>query len=211
MIINVGESSAKATSYDDTNTQLGASTTQGAIEALKFNTDKITSIICDQIQEDLIAKKDYAQGDFFIYQNCIYCVKTAISSGGNIVLGTNAQATFITNFLKDEWQLSTEPQVWGKDLNGNIIYERTFTGSFSGSSTGVRNIGLSGNGPVKDAFGYVGFSYNTGGGCTVCVNSTAYNSSSCYASVSVYDWAGIKLNIYGMGMYPTSYMVTIRY
>ena len=55
-----------------------------------MSSDKLTQPIVAPVQDNLLAKKAYAVGDLFIYNNGLYKVTTAIASGGAITIGTNA-------------------------------------------------------------------------------------------------------------------------
>lgn len=51
------------------------------------------------IQTTLVASKSYAVNECFVYDDEIYVVTSAISSGGTIVIGTNCELTTISDVM----------------------------------------------------------------------------------------------------------------
>lgn len=93
------------------------------------NYDKADADLIAPVQKSLTAKKAYAAGEQFVYNQTLYRVAQAIAQGAQITIGTNAiLAGCVTEQIKNiSVNYSTAEHVVGTWTTGETLYEITLT------------------------------------------------------------------------------------
>ena len=97
-------------------------TTNVTTEILSGNYDMVSAYI----ERNVTSTHAYAVGDYFIFENTLYCATQAIANGGTIIPNTNCSATTITKEIHDHILKFTHGSVPVNNISGSSSQTVTY-------------------------------------------------------------------------------------